>query len=58
MIEFFFRDAYQKYGYDFHYYTGEPVDRQWIEKKLSEMTNLEQPNFQKYTVHASPYIYR
>ena len=41
IIEFFFRDAYQKYGYDFHYYTGEPVDRQWIEKKLSEMTNLD-----------------
>ena len=41
MIEFFFRDAYQKYGYDFHYYTGELVDKKWIEKKLSEMKNLD-----------------
>lgn len=33
-IEYFLRDAYQRYGYDFHYYDGQPVDmervREWI----------------------------
>ena len=34
-IEFCLRDAYQFYGYDFHYYDGGPVDeeriKQWVE---------------------------
>ncbi len=34
-IEFCLRDAYEFYGYDFHYYDGGPVDeeriRQWVE---------------------------
>ena len=33
-IEFFLRDAYEYFGYDFHYYDGEPMD----EKKLDELT--------------------
>lgn len=27
-MEYFLRDAYRFYGYDFHYYDGEPVDEQ------------------------------
>lgn len=34
-LEFFMRDAYKCYGYDFHYYHGETVDKSWIEDKLS-----------------------
>ena len=34
-IEFCLRDAYEFYGYDFHYYDGGPVDeakiKQWVE---------------------------
>lgn len=33
-LEFFFRDAYELYGYDFHYYHGEPVDEAWIQDKI------------------------
>lgn len=33
-LEFFFRDVYELYGYDFQYYTGEPVDEAWIQDKV------------------------
>ena len=32
-IEYFLRDAYEYYGYGFHYYDGQPVD----EKKAAEL---------------------
>lgn len=35
-LEFFFRDAYEFYGYDFQYYKGEPVDKDWIKEKLDQ----------------------
>lgn len=35
------RDAYQHYGYDFHYYKGEPVDEAWVEEKLKGMHHLD-----------------
>lgn len=40
-IEYFFRDAYAEYGYDFQYYHGELVDEAWVRKKSSEFTVLE-----------------
>lgn len=29
-LEYFYRDVYETYGYDFHYYHGEKVDEEWI----------------------------
>ena len=37
-LEFFFRDAYAFYGYDFQYYKGEPVDEDWVREKISQFT--------------------
>ncbi|MCI8424018.1 MAG: hypothetical protein HFF50_10920 [Lawsonibacter sp.] len=34
-IEYFMRDAYTCYGYDFHYYDGAPVDYERAEKLIS-----------------------
>ncbi len=42
LLEYFMRDAYAHYGYDFHYYKGEPVDKTWIEKKCSGAVKLDQ----------------
>lgn len=42
ILEYFMRDAYSCYGYDFHYYKGEPVNEQWLKEKLSQMANLNQ----------------
>ena len=39
-LEYFLRDAYQAYGYDFHYYHGEPVDETWVQKKIEGFTHL------------------
>lgn len=41
LLEYFMRDAYQHYGYDFHYYQGEPVDEAWIEEKLNGFHHLD-----------------
>lgn len=35
LLEVLLADVYQEYGYDFHYYKGEPVDDNWIDKALS-----------------------
>ena len=37
-IEFCLRDAYEFYGYDFHYYDGGPVDEAQIEKWVEGFT--------------------
>lgn len=37
-LEFFFRDVYTQYGYDFQSYHGEPVDEAWILDKLDHFT--------------------
>ena len=45
VLEYFLRDVYQYYGYDFLYYKGEPVDQAWLEEKLKGFTNLDQRIF-------------
>lgn len=45
VLEYFLRDVYQYYGYDFHYYKGETVDQVWLEEKLKGFTNLDQHIF-------------
>ena len=42
MLEYFMRDAYEQYGYDFHYYKGEMVDDAWIEEKAYGAHHLDQ----------------
>ncbi len=42
MIEYFTRDVYKAYGYDFHYYQGEPVDEKWIREKACQAFHLDQ----------------
>ena len=39
-VEYFMRDAYETYGYDFHYYKGEPVDEEWVKEKVNGFTCL------------------
>ena len=41
ILEYFFRDVYEKYGYDFHYYKGDPVDMQWVQEKIGKMHTLD-----------------
>ena len=41
LLEYFLRDAYEEYGYDFHYYHGEPVDMDWVKEKLEGVHNLD-----------------
>lgn len=40
LLEFFMRDAYKYYGYDFCYYHGEEVNGNWIKEKLSQVFKL------------------
>ena len=39
-IEYFLRDAYEYYGYDFQWYDGEPVDEDKIEQLVSGFTTI------------------
>ena len=41
LLEYFLREAYEYFGYDFHYYKGEPVDQAWIEDKVSRARIFE-----------------
>ena len=34
-IEYFLRDAYEFYGYDFHYYDGKPMDMERVRELIS-----------------------
>ena len=40
-IEHFMRDAYETYGYDFHYYDGRPVDEEQVERWIEGFTLAE-----------------
>ena len=40
-IEYFLRDAYERYGYSFHYYDGAPVDEAKIKELVSGFTVLD-----------------
>ena len=41
LLEYCMKDAYQFYGYDFHYYNGEPVDDDWVEEKAKGSTHFD-----------------
>ena len=41
LLEYFLRDVYEAYGYDFHYYKGEPVDLDWVKEKLGGTHHLD-----------------
>lgn len=41
LLEYCMRDAYEFYGYDFHYYHGDPVDDAWIEEKARGAIHLD-----------------
>ena len=40
-IEYFLRDAYEFYGYDFHYYDGQPVTMQQVKEWLGDFTTID-----------------
>ena len=39
-LEYFLRDVYAFYDYDFHYYKGESVDETWIKERISHFSTL------------------
>lgn len=41
LLEYFMRDVYEAYGYDFHYYHGETVDLEWVKEKLEGFHHLD-----------------
>ena len=41
LLEYCMQDAYQFYGYDLHYYHGEPVDDAWIQEKATGAVHLD-----------------
>lgn len=42
LLEYFLRDIYQEYGYDLHYYHGEPVELEWVKEKLQGFHHLDE----------------
>lgn len=40
LIEYFMRDAYEYYGYDFHYYNGEEMNMERIKELISKCTTI------------------
>ena len=46
LLEYFFRDVYQAYGYEFHYYHGEQATMSWIKEKLKGFDNLDRNIYQ------------
>ena len=41
LLEALMKDVYTEYGYDFHYYKGEPLDDAWLEDVLSRCHCLQ-----------------
>lgn len=42
LIEYFMRDAYEYYGYDFKYYHGEEIDKEKIQELIAGCTTINQ----------------
>ncbi len=42
LLEVLMHDVYTQYGYNFHYYKGDEVDKAWIEDTLAHCTCLQQ----------------
>jgi len=40
-IEYFLRDAYEFYGYDFNYYDGRPMDEEGVNALISNFTTID-----------------
>ena len=40
-MEYFLRDAYEYYGYDFHYYDGKPVDEAKVQQLIEGFTIID-----------------
>lgn len=40
-IEYFLRDAYEYYGYDFQYYDGQPVDEERVKQWLAHFDKID-----------------
>ena len=40
-LEYFMRDAYETYGYDFHYYNGQLVDEAQVDRWINGFTTIE-----------------
>lgn len=40
-LEYFMRDAYEAYGYDFKYYKGESVDEAWVMDKIEHFDCID-----------------
>lgn len=40
-LEYFLKDAYEYFGYDFHYYKGDPVDQAWVEDQIEHARIFE-----------------
>jgi hypothetical protein len=47
-LEYFMRDAYEAYGYDFHYYDGTPVDMDKVKELFAHMDR--QDHFERETM--------
>lgn len=47
-VEYFLRDAYEYYGYDFHYYKGEPMDESRVRELVESFTTLDDLIYKSY----------
>jgi len=47
-IEYFLRDAYENYGYDFHYYDGAPMDKEKLVKLIAEFKTINHYTFETF----------
>ena len=52
-LEFFLRDAYQYYCYDFHYYDGSPMDEKCVNELISHFGTLD--HYMKETMRRKCY---
>ena len=55
-LEFLLRDAYEYYGYDFHYYNGQPMDEEQYRKLLDEHTRLDAMIYETWARYYQPKI--